>query len=261
MLVRELEALLLTRFPKERAEEWDMPGMLVGDPVAAVSGVACALDPTPEAVRAAAAAQANVLVTHHPTFLSAPTLMTPQAQTSSQAGAAVYEAARLGVSLIAMHTNLDRSDEALDLQAQLLGLTRTGRLEEPDGYGALLDARGLTLGQLAARAAKAYGCTPTVWGDDSRGLETIAVCSGSLGSLGDVARSRDVSCVVAGEAGYHRLLELYLAGVAAILVGHDASERPYARLLASVIATEAPDTRITILDEPLRWHAWENGSE
>ena len=261
MNISELEQLLLARFPAEDAESWDRPGLLVGNPRDEVLAVACALDPTPQAIRRAAAAGANVLVTHHPAFLDAPARMTPEATTSSQAGAAVFEAARLGVSLIAMHTNLDRNEAALDLQASLLYLVRMGRLVEPDGYGALLDAGGMTLDELAKRVAAAYGCTPTVWGEDSRKLGVVAVCSGSLGSLGEVARMRGVDCVIAGEAGYHRLLELGCAGVAAILVGHDASERPYAGLLADTIRAGAPDTRIQILDEGLRWHAFGTGSE
>lgn len=261
MLVRELDALLFANFPAHDAEAWDRPGLIVGNPTAEVEKVACALDPTPEAIRQAAAVGANVLVTHHPAFLDAPTRMTPEVATSSQAGAAVFEAARLGVSLIAMHTNLDRSEAALELQASLLGLRRIGRLEEPDGYGALLDAGGLTLDELTARAAAAFGSTPAVWGDVAQTIERVAVCSGSLGSLGDAARSGDVDCVIAGEAGYHRLLELNCAGVAVILVGHDASERPYAGLLADTIRAVAPDTRIQILDEGLRWHAFGTGSE
>ncbi len=255
MLVEELQDALFARFPREHAEQWDRPGLSVGDPLAQVGTVACALDPTPTNVRAAADLGANVLVTHHPVFLEPPAVLTPQASTSSQGGAAVFEAARLGVSLVAMHTNLDRSEEALDLAAELLGLKRIGRLVEPDGYGALLEANELTLGDLASRARHAFGSAPTVWGDEGRSVSRVAFCSGSLGSLGTVARERGADCVIAGEAGYHRALELTECGVAVILVGHDASELPYAGLLARVVRDACPDTRIHILDEGLRWHA------
>ena len=249
MQVRDLERLVFEWFPRQLAESWDRPGLSVGDPTEEVACIACALDPTPTNVRAAASLGANVLLTHHPFP------MTPEARTSSQGGAAAYEAARLGVSLIAMHTNLDRSEEALDLAASLIGLPRVGRLVEPDGYGALLDAEGMTLGELAERVALALGASATVWGDEGMSLGRVAYCSGSLGSLGMQATRRGVDCVIAGEAGYHRALELSECGVAAILVGHDASELPYAGLLARTAREVAPDTRIHILDEDLRWHA------
>lgn len=259
MRVHDIVSVVASAFPPELADSWDRPGLSVGDPDAQVTGVACALDVTPTAIRAARDAGCNVLVTHHPAFLDPPFPVTPEVRTSSLAGACDWEAVRLGVALVAAHTNLDRSEAALDLASELLGLERTGRLQEPKGYGALLEADGLTLGQLASRAGAAFGCTPTVWGDPARALETAAFCSGSLGSFGQDAVRRGVGCVITGEAGYHWLSELACAGVDAILLGHDASERPYAGLLARTLRDAAPDTGIQVLDEPLRWRAWPEG--
>ena len=256
MRVDEVVGMLAEAFPLERAEGWDRPGLLVGDPLAEVSGVACALDAMPSTVEQAHELGCNVLVTHHPAFLVVPFPMTPEVRTSSVGGATAFAAARLGVSLVAMHTNLDRSDAALDLAADLLGLPRTGRLQEPDGYGALLDAGALALDELVARSASAFRCVPTVWGAGGHAPGTVAFCSGSLGGFGTDAIRRGVGLVITGEAGYHRLSELACAGVDAILLGHDASERPYAGLLARTLRDAAPDMRIQVLDEPLRWHAW-----
>ena len=259
MRVCDVVEMLSEAFPLDRAEGWDKPGLSVGDPEAEVTGVACALDALPATVEAARAQGCNVLVTHHPAFIEPPFPMTPDVRTSSAGGATAFVAARLGVSLVAMHTNLDRSEAALDLAADLLGLPRVGRVREPDGYGALLDAGTLTLGELAARCASAFRCTPTVWGPGGRIPGVAAFCSGSLGSFGTDAMRRGAGVVVTGEAGYHRISELACAGVDAILLGHDASERPYAGLLARTLRAAAPDMRIQVLDEPLRWHAWGTG--
>ncbi|MDO4443382.1 MAG: Nif3-like dinuclear metal center hexameric protein, partial [Slackia sp.] len=51
------------------AEPWDRTGLLVGDAAAPLAGVACALDPTLDAIERAEACGANVLLTHHPAFL------------------------------------------------------------------------------------------------------------------------------------------------------------------------------------------------
>ncbi len=255
--VSEIVAALFSEFPRELAEGWDKPGLSVGDPNAEVEGIACALDPTPESIRAAAKLGCNVLVTHHPAFLEAPFPMTPEVATSSIGGANAYEAAWLGVSLVAMHTNLDRSQPALKLCAGKLGLELTGTLDGAEGYGAMMQAGGLTLGELATRGARSFGCTPTVWGDEGRPVNSCVMVSGSGGSFASEAIAAGVDCVITGEAGYHRLLELNSAGVAAILLGHDASELAYAGLLAQTLARFAPDTRITVLDEGLRWHAWD----
>lgn len=256
MKVRQLVELLFSQYPASQAEPWDRPGLSVGNPSAEVARVACALDPTPDTVAQAHAAGCNVLVTHHPVFKEAPFPITAGIADGTIGGATAFAAARLGVSLVAMHTNLDRSDDALDLHASLLGVSRTGRLCEPDGFGALLDVEGLTVGDVARRCAEAYGTTPIVWGPDAARPRRAAFCSGSLGDLGSVAMRQGVGLVITGEGGYHRLSELVDAGVGAILLGHDASELPYAGLLARTIGREAPDTSIVVVNEGLRWHAW-----
>jgi len=52
--------------PWELAEEWDNPGLQVGDREATVETVSVALDPAPEEVDEALMTGAHLLVTHHP---------------------------------------------------------------------------------------------------------------------------------------------------------------------------------------------------
>ena len=111
MIVAELERALLARYPKTDAESWDHVGLSVGDPAAEITGVACALDATEANVHHAQEAGANVLLTHHPIYIKAPEAFCPSDSTRPQCSAALYEAARCGVSIISLHTNLDRSLE------------------------------------------------------------------------------------------------------------------------------------------------------
>ena len=112
MIVAELERALLARYPKADAEGWDHVGLSVGDPAAQITGVACALDATEANVHRALEAGANVLLTHHPIYIKAPEAFCPADAARPQCSAALYEAARCGVSIISLHTNLDRSHEA-----------------------------------------------------------------------------------------------------------------------------------------------------
>lgn len=255
MKVVDVLDFLAKQFPLSDAEEWDMPGMHVGDFKAEVTGIATALDPTPAVIKQAAEAGCNLLVTHHPAYISTPSDFAPDCTQASIAGTSVWQAARLGVSIIAMHTNLDVSDAALNQAATKLGLKRLSRLCEPQSFGVILDAHGMELDELAKRAASAYECSPTVWGESTLKLDKVAFSSGSFSSLVRPAIEAGVSAVICGECGYHALLELDEAGVGAILLGHDASELPYAQLLADTLRSFAPaDIAITVLSEPLRWH-------
>jgi len=117
--VGDIERAVCARFPLERAEDWDRCGLLAGDPDSLVTGVVLALDPTLSAIRATAALGANVLVTHHPAFLTPPQWLTP----GRGAAGVVFSALSSGVALINAHTNLDRDAEAQTLIPSSLGLT------------------------------------------------------------------------------------------------------------------------------------------
>ena len=114
--VRDIVDAVDRAFPYAWAEPWDRVGLLVGDPDAEVMRVLVSLDPTVEAIERARSAGAQVLVTHHPAYLSAPGRLTP-----GEAGAA-FVAASTGIALVAAHTNLDRAPEAAGTLPAMLGL-------------------------------------------------------------------------------------------------------------------------------------------
>ena len=238
MYVAELESALLTLFPRDTAEPWDHVGMMVGDPHAKVAGVAVALDANERTVRLAHRAGANVLLTHHPIAIAPPDTLTPLPSNSSQAGSCLYEAARLGIAVISLHTNLDRSLAARELQAELVGCSAVSSLENADdpaalGLGAICNLdEPETLRSLAQRAGAAWQSEPRVWGSPDRLCSRIAVLGGSLGDCAQMALDAGADVIITGEAGYHKAQDACARGTSLILLGHDRSEEPFCALLA-----------------------------
>lgn len=260
MIVAELERALLVRFPKTDAEPWDHVGLSVGDPAAEIIGVACALDATEANVHRAQETGVNVLLTHHPIYIKAPEAFCPADASRPQCSAALYEAARGGVSIISLHTNLDRSHEARTYLSELLGAAPMSSLEhvedpESTGLGALstLDDP-CTLRDLADRAAATFGCDPRVWGEADRPCRTVAILGGSLGDFGELAIAANADVIVTGEAGYHVAQDLALRGLPVILLGHDRSEEPFVDILMNSAVDAGVDPRhaIKILN-PCQW--------
>ncbi len=259
MKVGELESALFERFSREDAEAWDHVGLSVGDPAAEVTGVACTLDATEATVREAVRAGANVLLTHHPVYISAPDAFTPAASERASSAAAVYEAIRAGVSIISMHTNLDRSHEARVVLPALMGLEPVSSLEhvqDPDrtGLGSLCAGEPVLLGTLASRVAEAFGSQPRVWGDSSAHVARIAFLGGSLGDFGELALAAGADVIVTGECGYHVALDMSARGLSVVLLGHDRSEEPFCRVLAdaAVDAGVSADL-VQIVPVPSQW--------
>lgn len=258
-----LEAELLKRFPAKDAESWDRTGLLAGDPDEEVRGIAVALDPTVEAVRAAQALGANVLLTHHPAFLDAPGAFGPARAGEAGPGAVVWEAVRSGVALMNFHTALDVSAPAQEMLPRMLGL-RFQRVLEPlagdagKGYGQVCepaDEGGTTLRQLAARCVAVFGKHPRVWGDMDRRLSSVVTCTGSAGDLDEKCLAEGADCLVCGEIRYHHALAASQAGLAIIDLGHDVSELPLCGVLAQTLTDLGfPDESVAVLDQGDNWN-------
>ena len=264
-----LEAALLADFPAFDAEPWDRTGLQVGDPSCEVTKVAVALDATVPAIRQAAQAGANVLVTHHPPYLSAPDAFQPADSVAIANGAGVWEAATRGVALMCFHTALDASPRAAQVLPGMLGLQYEGSVLVPavsckgaalptKGYGQVCSVRmddvPFTLGQLAARCTAVFGRPPRVWGDFSRELAVVATATGSAGDVVRRALEEGIDCVICGEVKYHDALDAAQAGLALIDLGHDTSELPLVRVLVdAVVRAGVSGESVIVVNQSANW--------
>ena len=264
--VADLERALLRDLPAADACSWDRTGMLVGNPLDQVRGVAIALDPTIPALDEAYQAGANVLVTHHPVFLDAPESFVPATVQGHTPGAVVRHAVELGMSIMSFHTALDVSVEGLDALPALLRLVGTGVLEplESDsrkGFGRICrpEEGTVSLRHLSARCVSVFGSLPRVWGSPDRELSRIVTSGGAAGDFVDACLAQGVDCLVCGEVKYHAALDAALSGLAIVELGHDVSEFPLCALLAAhVAAAGVGDSSITMIDQNEKWYTPES---
>ena len=124
-----------------------------------------------------------------------------------------FEAARRGVGIISVHTNLDRSCAARTLLPRLMGLTASTSLEwaeEPErtGIGGICETDPITVKELALRAQEAFATCAQAWGRPDALVRRIAFVGGSLGDFGELALEHGCDAVVTGELGYHRAQDL-----------------------------------------------------
>lgn len=264
LTVGALEEKLLKMFPASQAEDWDRTGLLVGERGLEVTAVAVALDPTVEAIREAAAAGANVLLTHHPAFLAAPDGFSPEKSVALSSGAGVWEAIRSHVALMDFHTALDVSPQASHMLPNMLSLVFTGKVASPLegtkklGYGQICDVRpedgNMDLAHFAARATAVFKRQPRVWGTPDARVSKVVTATGSLGNVGRAALAAGCDTVVCGEVRYHEALDLSQAGISIVELGHDVSELGLTAVLAEAcLKAGVPEGDIVVLNQSDNW--------
>ena len=132
-------------YPPHLAESWDNVGLTCGDPTATVRTVMVALEANDHTVDAALAADADLLVVHHPLLFKG---VTSVATTNSK-GRLLHRLIQGDCALYAAHTNADSARGGVnDVLAQLLGVVDTIPLEPTtprpiDQWGVMVPAESL----------------------------------------------------------------------------------------------------------------------
>ena len=186
--------------PSHAAEDWDNPGLQIGDLSQEVGKVFISLDPTLKSLRKAVKRNAQVLLTHHPLIFNPISSL----NRDRYPGDVIFEAIERGVSIVAAHTNLDavrggindglaglfdlqeieELEERIDLDVG--GFGRIGDLPEPSGLDEVIERIKVILGVEKVR----------VVGRRNRRIERVAVVGGSGGGMVALASKKGAQLLV-----------------------------------------------------------------
>jgi dinuclear metal center YbgI/SA1388 family protein len=273
MIVADCIAWLSDFAPVELAEAWDNVGLLVGDRSAPVRRVMTCLTLTPDVAQEGLEAGVDLIVTHHPVLFRAVQRLT--AETSE--GALLLRLMRAGISVYSPHTAFDSARaginqhlaESLELEEIVplrplaprddeRSFAETARSGTPGGgrWGRLPAPQPLSDVLARCRALFAPSVLAYV-GEPSRIVQSIAVACGAGGEFIPDAIRCGCDLLLTGEARFHACLEARTAGLALILLGHYASERPGVERLATELARAFPDAEVwasRVESDPLRWN-------
>src|SRR6476620_6632338 len=129
----DVVALLHEWYPPATAMEFDAVGLVVGAPDAEVGKVMFAVDPTVEGAREAVEWGADLLVVHHPLFL---TPVSSVAATTPK-GRTLHTLTSGGCALLTAHTNADQAVSGVsESLAHALGLADLAPIRPADGSAA-----------------------------------------------------------------------------------------------------------------------------
>lgn len=125
------------------------------------------------------------------------------------------------------------------------------------GFATSAPTPGARLADLVARVKSQLGIEPLqVVGELDAPVARVGICCGSGGDLLAAAVAAKCDAFFTGEATFHKCLEARSAGVALLLAGHYATERPAMEHLAALLAQEFPGIPVIPSRrerDPLQW--------
>lgn len=210
--VHDVVSVLETLYPLRYAENWDHPGLIVGNLAAPVMRIAFAADPTMAVIDEALEYGADLLVCHHPLLFRA-------AHEVSGLGIHGHIVRRLheaGCALWVGHTNADAAFRGVaHAAAQAFGLTQLRPLvpiDDPQSAHAVGLGRvgvlpeSMSLREFAQRVAREVPPTALgvqVCGELDMSVRTVAVLPGSGDSLMDEVRASGADVYVTSDLRHH----------------------------------------------------------
>ena len=259
-LIQDLLTSLEQQIPLDLAEPWDNVGLLLGDARTELKGVMTCLTLTEDVAEEAIREGSNLVITHHPILFKAVKRLT----TDTSEGRLLWKLAQAGVSVYSPHTAFDSAREGINQQiATALGLRHSQpirpRPQSTEGagrWGRL--AVPVSLSDLLLRLEPICLTTQfTYVGELTQCCETIAIACGAAGDFLPDAAALGCQVFVTGETRFHTCLEARSLGMALVMVGHYASERPAVEALARRLASQWSPLRVwasCVEADPVRFH-------
>lgn len=193
--------------PKNLAESWDNPGLMVGDESMEVKKILFALDCSERVIDEAISLGADMIVTHHPMIFKGIKNVTKQ----TPLGKKIFKAIQNNISVYSAHTNLDIAEGGTNTTlANLIGLENIEPLLDIDNNTSIgkcgLLRESIKFGDFISEFKKKLGTkTLIVNGILEKNISKIGLCTGKASSAEYLyaAKSKNCDLYITGDIGYH----------------------------------------------------------
>ena len=215
MTVKDVYDYLNIIAPFDTAEEWDNCGLLIGSYKKEVKKIYIALDVTNDVLEDAIDFGADLVITHHPLIFA------PVSEILSDS--LIYKAVVSGMSFIASHTCLDKTDGGVNhCLANKVGVKNLKTTENNQflKYG---EIEPCTAEEFAKKIKSALGGMVS-FTDAGETIKTVALCSGGGGDFVAEAKNMGADAFLTGEAKHHEYLYSNAFGISMFVAGHFETE-------------------------------------
>ena len=251
-LVSEVMDAMNEIAPKELALEWDHVGLMIGDVRERVKGVLLALDVNHAAVDAAIDSEANMIIAHHPLFFKP----LKEIDYGTARGSLVRKLVKNDIHVFAAHTNLDLAKQGVNQAlAKELGLVMPMTLQGAEvGICGSVGSQETSLMMYAELVKAKLGASGVIMNtDEDRPVSRVFLQGGAFEEESiPTLINANVEVVVTGEMKHHIMMELEDCGIAAIVAGHEVTERIVLPSVKKQLLRKLPNLTVTVFEG----HKW-----
>lgn len=221
--------------PFETALSYDNAGLLMGDSSAQVKNVLVALDITEDVLNEAYSMGAELIISHHPVIF--------KPLKSINSNSIPYMLARLNLSAICAHTNLDLSSEGVNIcLAKALELEDITLTDDGIAVGNLpADNNKLNSKQFAEFTKARLSCKGIRYTDIKNSISRVAVGGGACGEYIYLAKELGANAFVTGEIKHNYILESHNLDLTIVDAGHYKTEDIVIDFLVQKLSEKFPN--------------------
>ncbi len=194
----------------ELQEAWDNSGLIVGNMEEGIEKIYLSLEPTLEVLEGMD--EGSLLITHHPLIFS-PLKRLDFSDITAQA---LRIAVKKNISIIAMHTNYDKTHLNEYFATKVLGFADVKK----DGFLVYVDG-GFEFGDLVLLVKSKLGVQNLNCVEKSGKIKKIAIVTGSGASF---LSKIDADCLITGDVKYHDAIFAKEKNIGVIDATHYATE-------------------------------------
>lgn len=240
-------------WPLSGAEEWDRPGLAIGNPKAEVSRVLLAVDVTKSVLQEALSTGSQLVLAHHPLLLKGESYLAEDRLKGNLVSFAVQNQ----IAVYTAHTNADIVENGVsDVLAKELDLKEARPLvpiSSDAGHGRIGSlASAMPLGELAKLVSRMLPPTNApvrVAGDTKADVSVVAVVGGAGDSFISAAQQAGAQVLITSDLRHHVTLDAATdpsKPVALIDVSHFAAESLWLSVAASQLAKLHPHVEFIV---------------
>ena len=235
-----IEEMLNSLAPMETAEGYDNVGALVGKRDQKVTKILVALDATMDVAKEAEKIGAELIVTHHPLmFHSRKNMLEEDVE-----GKILCEMIRNHLSMIAAHTNLDKTDHSGSACCAALLKLQNIRQEGYLFFGEL--PKPMPASALESVIAGVLHFPVRRYGSENKLVSTLAIGGGACDEEWLEAKQGGAQAFLTGEVRHHNALAASMDDFVLFDGGHYGTEAPLVPVLAEYLQKQLDDVQCNV---------------